>query len=285
MTQRVVVTGASGRIGAAVVAALAGDPDFDVIAFVSPAAAPSSATPPDGNPAGIPVDLADRAAFGRALRNARPDVVIHLAARRDGGPGATEVNVGSIEQLVASVSGAGIRRVVFASSAAVYGDSATRSSAESDELAPASDYGRAKIAGELALADAACETVALRIFNVFGPGFDDSLVSRLLEATPEQPAQLRGMETFVRDYVHVSDVVAAIRAAASVSLPERHLVFNVGSGVALSNLDVVAALGGERLNTVVVEWPRSYSVADVSRARPVLGVAASVPVSPATARA
>jgi UDP-glucose 4-epimerase len=269
-----VVTGATGRIGAAVFAALSSDPDFEVIPFVSPAAAPSD---------GVAVDVADRAAFARAVRDVHPDVVIHLAARRDGGAAATEVNVGSVETIVASTADAGIHRIVFASSAAVYGDSGTRPSVESDELAPASDYGRSKVAAELALADAACETVALRIFNVFGPGFDDSLVSRLLRATPDEPASLRGMETFVRDYVHVSDVVAAIRAAALVSLPEPHVVLNVGTGVALSNVDMVAALGGDRLNTAVVDWPRSYSVADVSRAHAVLGVVASVPVTPVTA--
>ena len=107
---------------------------------------------------------------------------------------------------------------MLASTATVYGDDGSQPLTEAAPLAGQSAYARTKRGAEEALESATAETVALRIANLWGPGFDDSLVARLQGVTAEAPAAVRGPAVFV----HVDDVVATALAAALRLLPERH---------------------------------------------------------------
>jgi UDP-glucose 4-epimerase len=217
------------------------------------------------------------------VAEARPDAIVHLGAavgaRCDEDPAMTErINVDGTEALAASLAELHGSRFIFASTAAVYGDASTGGIAESASTSPSSRYGRQKLRAEERLAHVAETThglpavVILRIFNVFGEGFDASLVERLRRSTAMQPVELRGMDDFVRDYVHVDDVVDAITLSLSAELGTPATVLNIGSGVGLSTRQLVARLAGAApvFYTATPGRPSS-SVADISRARQLLG--------------
>ena len=146
----------------------------------------------------------------------------------------------------------GIRRVVCASSAAVYGDDPRLPKQESHEPAPASPYGASKAINEvyasLYTTLYGVETVSLRYFNVYGERQDPaspysgvlSLFKKAFEA--EEPSlTLYGDGKQTRDFVYVRDVAAAnILVMESSSFPGG--VFNVGAGRSVSLLEVIGIM-------------------------------------------
>jgi nucleoside-diphosphate-sugar epimerase len=263
-TGRVLVTGASGRIGRVLVerARRAG---IDVV------------IPRVG---GARVALEDGAKVREAVVMAQPEAIVHLAAvtgaacERDVDR-AVSVNEVATRHLVAAAEDAGVETFVLASTAAVYGEQGPVALAEEAELLGTSVYARTKIAAERILrASALPGAVSLRIFNVWGPGFDASLVARLERSREDAPVVLRGWEHFVRDYVHVDDVVDAFLLAIRTP-PRPSGPVNVGTGVPMSNADLVACLRGSRPDYRVEPAEPSHSVASIARAAELWGFAPS----------
>jgi UDP-glucose 4-epimerase len=239
--------------------------------------------------------ILDRSALDRAA--AGVEVVFHEAAlasvaRSVADPrGTDDVNVtGTIEVLLAAAR-YGARRIVFAGSSAVYGVPESLPCSEDQRPAPTSPYGVSKLAAELYLhaigVSHGLETASLRYFNVYGPGQDPA--SEYAAVIPKfVTAVLRGDRPTIfgdggisRDFVHVSDVVAANMLAASAAAPSG-LTYNIASGVRttlLELLDAVCAAVGR-----TVEATRGparagdipASVADISVARRELGFAPQV---------
>jgi UDP-glucose 4-epimerase len=272
---RVMVTGASGRVGRRVVDVLGRTPDYDVVAVGGMSAATART--------GMGVDLGDFRKVREMITAVRPDAIVHLGAvvgaRCDEDPVSAErINVDGTGVLAEAFARHGGSRFVFASTAAVYGDVLTGAISESAECAPANAYGRQKLQAEQRLAETAVASsgtltaVALRIFNVFGPGFPASLVERLRQSTAAHPVELRAMDEFVRDYVHVDDVVDAVALALSAELGTPATAVNIGSGIGLSSRQLVERLS--RVSPVFYAAKQgrpSSSVADIGRARLLLG--------------
>jgi len=222
-------------------------------------------------PAGVPIvraSVADRAAVAGALRAHRVDGVIHLAAKKAAGESVTmplyyyRENVSGMVELLAAMSEVGVAKLVYSSSAAVYGTPSENPIHENAQLAPESPYGETKVVGEwlsrnAGLADRV-SWVALRYFNVAGAANDElgdtsinnliPMVFRALE-NGERP-QIFGDDyptsdgTCIRDYIHVADladahVVAAARCESSMSAE----IFNVGRGVGSSVREVMDTIG------------------------------------------
>jgi UDP-glucose 4-epimerase len=180
----------------------------------------------------------------------------------------------------------GVRRVVFASSSAIYGDRLCSSKRETDLPAPISPYGAAKIASENYLqafsASFGLETVALRYFNVFGPRQDpnspySAVIPLFMTAilSNKQPV-IYGDGLQSRDFVYVANVVAANLLAADAPGVSGQ-AFNVGCGRGTSLLEMLSALN-EVLGTDVKPMfapPRTgdvrESMADIAMARKHLG--------------
>lgn len=157
-----------------------------------------------------------------ALRHHQVDVVFHLAGTGlpyvEGLPPHYQywANVGTTKAVVDTVEAAGFRgRVIFASSASVYGDSGLRKVTEDDPLKPCSEYGHAKAKAERCLLERIshrCDVRIARIFHVFGPGqrklvvYD--LASRLVAG--EQPLVVRSTGEEMRDFVFIDDAVRAL---------------------------------------------------------------------------
>lgn len=228
------------------------------------------------------LDIADPASSRRALEAARPEVVIYMAR-----PDLPEAHVDrAVSSAVASLSrfamecrDAGVLRVLFASSSAVYGTTCSRPVAEADATPAPGPYADLKLQSEHALAEAARRTgltaVSFRIFNVYGPGFSHSLVNRLHAASAGGPEpRLYESDEFVRDYVHAQDVAAIFAVAASV--PDLgSTVLNVGTGIGTSNMQLISLIPDARWKPAGHLQVPSVSIADVTRLREHLGLTPS----------
>jgi UDP-glucose 4-epimerase len=143
--------------------------------------------------------------------------------------------------------------VVYASSAAVYGDNLAVPLPETAEVKPLSAYGADKLGCELHARVAShvhgVPTVGMRFFNVFGPRQDPkSPYSGVISIFCDRLRARQGITIFgdgeqTRDFVYVGDVVAALLAAMQ-RLPEGSPVFNVCTGRMVSVLDLAQTVGG-----------------------------------------
>lgn len=202
-------------------------------------------------------DVLDATALRRAVARVEPEGVCHLAALTRVRESFAEpsrhfaVNVGGTVALLEAlrVCGAAAPRLVFASTAAVYGPGAPQPISEGARTAPASPYAASKWAAEELLRyearTGALGAVTLRCFNAAGPGDTDPtrLIPRALSAAAGEAPSLgvNGDGSAVRDYVHVDDLAAAYALALSAARPGEHRVYNVG-GAAASVREVVAAV-------------------------------------------
>ncbi len=270
---RLLITGAGGRIGQRLRRLVAPD---EAVFVSSPRAGLRGAND-------IVADVTDREAMASIVESTRPTAIIHLAsvtaAACDADPArAVAVNVDAVRDLAAIAAASGVARFVLASTSAVYGDRYAAPVSETAELALGSRYAQTKREAELALEEAALASatltaVALRIFNVYGPGMTESLPNRLLAASAERPVTLFGLDDFVRDHVHVDDVGTALLTAAQRVLPTPWTIVNIGSGRPTANRELVEALAPVEFD--VADPRSSYSCAELSTAARLLGFAPS----------
>lgn len=233
------------------------------------------------------VDIREAEALPPLLSGA--DVVFHLAALPRveytiQHPKEThDVNVtGTVNVLTAVKKGT---RIVFASSAAVYGDTDASVLSEDLPAAPMSPYGLHKYVSEKYLALASqlygIETVSLRFFNVYGPQLDPEgpyalVVGRFLKLRKEgKPLTIVGDGEQTRDFINTRDIVSALIAAAESTKVGTGEILNVGTGRGTSMNELADAFGGEREYLPSRLEPKR-SCADVTRAKELLGFTASV---------
>jgi UDP-glucose 4-epimerase len=250
----------------------------------------------------IRADIADREALREAM--AGVDGCFHLAAIasvergvRDWA-GTHRVNLGgTVAVLEAAVERgralgrAGAVPVVYASSAAVYGEPERLPLPETAATQPLSAYGADKLGCELQARVGGVvhglPTLGLRFFNVFGPRQDPrSPYSGVISVFCDRLARGEPVEVFgdggqTRDFIYVADVVAGLLAAMRAAAPAAP-VFNLCGGQAVSVLELaglIAELSGSSL-AVRHQPPRSgeirHSVGDAARGRAALGLPAAV---------
>lgn len=280
MSQKVIITGGAGFIGSNLAEALAGENEVIVVDDFS--------TGKKENLRGIDAGLIEGSIVDLGLLRKAFDgatCVFHLGAiasvqRSVEDPLlVNEVNLLGTLNVMTAARDAGVRRVVFASTAAVYGTSPELPKQEAMKPDPRSPYAVAKLAGEhyaSVFQDLyGLETVALRFFNVFGPRQDPSseysgVISRFISAVlkGEQPV-IFGDGEQTRDFVFVQDVV---KACILASKGRSTGVFNVARGESTSLnqlLKMLARITGREVR------PRydsaragdiRHSLADISKA-------------------
>jgi UDP-glucose 4-epimerase len=199
-----------------------------------------------------------------------------------------QVNYGGTLHVLEYARATGVQKVVFASSAAVYGEVATMPVAEDAATLPVSPYGIDKLASEHALdyyaAVHGVPVTSLRFFNVYGPRQDPSspysgVISIFADcARAGRPITIFGDGGQTRDFIYVGDVVRAIVAALGDA--GNRLVANVATGTEITVLALARTLvelcGGR--STIDHAPPRSGEIlksrARVDRLREVLGIVA-----------
>lgn len=251
--KRYLVTGGAGFIGSTIVRALLEQGDFVRILD-------NFSTGKRDNVAGLDVeivegDLRDPAKLAQAVKGI--DIIFHEAAfvsvpqsMEDPLP-CFEINQRGTEYLLEAARKAGVKRVVLASSAAVYGDLETMPLAEDFSLRPLSPYAVSKrvdeLYAEMYTRSFGLEVVALRYFNVYGPRQrPDSMYAaavpifarRLIDG---KPITIYGDGGQTRDLIHVGDVVRAnLLASEHPDAPGQ--VFNICTGDETRLIDLVETL-------------------------------------------
>ncbi|CAB4918547.1 unannotated protein [freshwater metagenome] len=212
--------------------------------------------------------LLDSELVVRALKGC--DAVIHFAGKSLVGESVEkpdlyrQINVAGTKVLLSEMNTLGIKKIVFSSSAATYGEPELSPVSESAQCAPTNPYGETKLAIERELTSAALTqhvaAISLRYFNVAGALQTDRgwlaerhdpethLIPNALKATSESPLRIFGRDwntpdgTCIRDYVHVVDLIDAHARALQYLKASEHHIFNIGSGSGYSVAQVVAAV-------------------------------------------
>ncbi|HEU5319037.1 MAG TPA: UDP-glucose 4-epimerase GalE [Chloroflexota bacterium] len=278
----VLVTGGAGYIGSVIVESLLAQ-GHDVTVLDSLYKGHREAVQP---PAGlVEVDLADRESVRRLLGERSIEAVIHMAADSLVGESMQNPskyfrnNVVNSVNLAEAMLAEGVKRVVFSSTAAVYGEPERVPITEDVPLAPTNVYGESKLAFERMLAwfDRIHELrwIALRYFNAAGAterhGEQHSPESHLIPIVLQVPlgkrenVQLFGTDypttdgTCIRDYIHVADLaeahVLALTALEGGRVPSG--AYNLGNGTGYSNREVIESCRRVTGHPIpVVEAPR-----------------------------
>lgn len=215
----------------------------------------------------VEASVLDADAVRAALIEYSVDGVVHLAAKKAVGESVEQPlhyyreNVTGVVSLLEAMRDTGVTRLVYSSSAAVYGEPPWSPIREETPCAPLSPYGETKLIGEWLVRDAAAAQplswVALRYFNVAGAAsaqLRDTSVNNLIPMVYAALARGEAPQVFgtdyptpdgscIRDYIHVADLAEAHVAAAKYCEEEQAAeVFNVGRGEGASVWEVMAAV-------------------------------------------
>ena len=262
MDERVLVTGASGFIGRAVVAALR-EREVPVTAV--------DREPPDSSwDDGVHVvtgDLADQESCVAAFET-RPTSVVHLAAltsvlRSVDAPMQTFAQNVTITQVLLELSrGSGVGTFVLASTNAVVGNVGTSVIDADLPLRPLTPYGATKAACEMLLSaysgSYGMATAALRFTNVYGPGMShkDSFVPRMMRAALSGTGvKVYGDGQQRRDLVFIDDVVSGVLRALDTGYDGRAIIGSGRSVSVLEMIDTVRAVTGCPVPAEHIEAP------------------------------
>lgn len=249
---KILVTGGAGFIGSHLVAKLAEEHEVVVLDNFY-----SGKKDWVGNAKVIEGDIRDSSDVARAIHGC--SVVFHLAAISEAR--ATDENLVFNTNFLGSknvfdAAKAAKAKVIFTSSAAVYGES--RGAKESDPTNPQNQYGKSKLKGEHAIPEG---SFVVRLFNVYGQR-GHGVVNKFAQAIPKYKGiTIYGHGSQTRDYVHVDDVVSALLLGL-----KHEGVYNVGTGKDRSVTDVVQMISNLTRSTPEVTFAPA-TPGDVQRSR------------------
>lgn len=255
--ERVLVTGGAGFIGSHLVEALLAK-GYKVRVLDNLSTGKVSNLPMDNS--GLELitgDVADSSVVNQAMRDC--GAVVHLAAVAsvqasvDDPVSTHQANFVGTLNVCESMAKAGIKRVVFASSAAIYGNNGEGTAIDEDTpKSPLTPYASDKLASEYYLdfyrREHGLEPVVLRFFNIFGPRQDPSspysgVISIFIErAMKKLPVSIFGDGKQTRDFVYVQDLVRILLQAVEMKEPQPGAV-NIGLSRSTSLNDLIAELG------------------------------------------
>jgi UDP-glucose 4-epimerase len=263
---KLLVTGGAGYIGSVVAAQLI-ENGHEVVVLDD-----LSTGHHDAVPSGAQFVRGDLRTHAAPLLAAGIDAVLHFAAKSLVGESVAQPglywqhNLGGTLALLEAMRVAKVTRIVFSSTAAVYGEPESIPIEETAPTRPTSPYGASKLAVDTTLAEYAglhgFGAISLRYFNVAGAyreraghwlgerhDTETHLIPTVLATALEGTGELSifGDDyatpdgTCIRDYIHVSDLARGHLLALAACAPGEHQVYNLGSGSGFSNREVIAA--------------------------------------------
>lgn len=240
------------------------------------------------------IDLAkDYLSLKLLFMNNDIDVVIHTAAKKAVGESVFnpeyyyEQNIQGTNNLLKVMREYNVKKIIFSSSAAVYGMHDSGIVSENSECSPINPYGQTKLVNEWMLSNASSwglQAISLRFFNVAGAGWDnlrDVSVANLIPIAQSNFYNGVATKVFgndyntpdgscVRDYVHVLDVANAHLMGLN-NFGDGHQIFNVGTGRGYSVLEILNAIGADYEIVDRRAGDPHILVADVSKIRDTFG--------------
>ena len=296
---RILVTGGAGYIGSTAAAMLL-ERGFEVTVLDDCSTGHKDAVPSGAK--FIQGSILDPQIVSTALAGC--EAVIHFAAKSLVGESVEkpdlyfDVNVNGTRNLLDQMSGLGITKLVFSSTAATYGEPEVTPITEESRTKPTSPYGSTKLAVDQMISEesnSGLAAISLRYFNVAG-AFKSSngwiaerhnpethLIPNVLRATNERPLKLFGNDwptqdgTPIRDYVHVVDLIDAHILALKNLTAGEHQIINLGSGGGYSVTQVINAAAKVLGREIPVEVTTRRAgdpavlIADIAKAEKVLG--------------
>jgi len=287
------VTGGAGYIGAHVVKSLL-ENNFEVVIVDDLSTGLERKIPQ--NIKLYKINISNTLELTNILRNEKIEGVIHLAAKKAVGESVLnpslyyQENIGGLISLLEAMSHADVKKIVYSSSAAVYGTPKEDKVSEESVTNPESPYGETKLVGEWLLrADQQARNVrfiSLRYFNVVGAGnneLGDTGVNNLIPmvfsaiSKNERP-QIFGNDystkdgTCIRDYIHVEDLAFAHVLAAQKLTDNYSEILNIGTGQGYSVkevMDLIEKVIGKKINYEYVgrrSGDPAQTIADPSKA-------------------
>lgn len=271
---KILVTGAAGYIGSATVRMLL-DAGHEVIAYDN-----LSHGHEDATPKGVRLIKADVGDFAEHIKpDDGVDAVVHMGAFIAAGESMQKPEAywqNNTVQTIAMLNAMrtlGIKKLVFASTAAVYGNPVEIPITEDSPKNPVSTYGMTKLAADMAITSEAIAhglaATSVRFFNVAGAykdaGERHPVETHIIPIALEVAAGKRdhlglfGTDydtkdgTCVRDYVHVADLSRAVLLALDKLQPGKHTIYNIGNGNGFTNreiVDTVERVTGKKLKVV-----------------------------------
>lgn len=201
-----------------------------------------------------------------------------------------EININGSKNLFNEMKIAGISKLVFSSSAAVYGEPVETPIRESHPTNPTNPYGETKLAVENLIKEYGFNSISLRYFNVAGSYKDvfenhlpeTHLIPNILKSDIKNPISIYGTDwptpdgTCIRDYVHVSDIVDAHILAIEKISKFRSEILNLGSGNGYSVKEVISECEkriGRSISTIEIGrrlGDPAILLADISKAKDLL---------------
>jgi UDP-glucose 4-epimerase len=264
---KILVTGGAGYIGS-IVSAMLVDAGHEVVAIDDLSTSDSS-----GVAKGVEFIECDISDVTRVLTpDSGFDAVLHFAGLIAAGESVEKpglywhVNTGGSLSLLVAMRAAGVRKIVFSSSAAVYGNPVEVPITETAAVAPTSPYGENKLAVDFMLSGEVAElgiaATSLRYFNVVGSYRRGDIVmgERHTPETHLIPLALQAAAgkrehfsifgtdyptpdgTTIRDYIHVEDLARAHLLALEKLTPGKHAIYNLGNGNGFSIREVLAVV-------------------------------------------
>jgi len=242
------------------------------------------------------INISNTLELTNILRNEKIEGVIHLAAKKAVGESVLnpslyyQENIGGLISLLEAMSHADVKKIVYSSSAAVYGTPKEDRVSEEAATNPESPYGETKLVGEWLLkADQQARNikwVSLRYFNVVGAGGDElgdtgvnNLIPMVFSAiSRNESPQIFGNDyatkdgTCIRDYIHVEDLAFAHVLAAKKLTENYSEILNIGTGQGYSVkevMDLIEKVIGKKINYEYVgrrSGDPAQTIADPSKA-------------------
>ena len=233
-----------------------------------------------------------------------PDVVVHLAAQTSVPASVADpkhdwtVNVEGTRAVARAAAAAGVKRMLSASSAAVYGEPVVVPLPETAAKTPINPYGTSKLAAESAIADelrgTATDFASFRFANVYGPRQDwqgEGGVVAIFTAKmhAKEAATVYGSGQQTRDFIYVGDIVRGILDAIDAKVPLAGAgadgpAYNLSTGTQLSVNELVAYLRsatrylGDLNHVEAREGDIEHSALDPAKAHKTFGFRATVPI-------
>ncbi|MGC8687534.1 MAG: NAD-dependent epimerase/dehydratase family protein [Candidatus Micrarchaeia archaeon] len=225
---RILVTGASGRLGSAIIKALS--PGNEIVAMVQQADKPIEGVK------NFAADITSKQSIDSAFEGI--DTVIHLAGivsqYRFGKKAIMNVNVNGTKNVVDACKEHGVKRIVFASSVDVYGSKRKDVLNESSETKPSDYYGKSKLLAEQAIMGSDMQYAILRMAAIYGPGFEGSFF-KVFNAIAKRKAYIIGSGSNNLALLHINDAISAFSLSAITSSSG---IYNISDGNSYTQLQL-----------------------------------------------